>query len=407
MMKYPNDWTETTLGKSVQIARGASPRPIEAFLTTSIDGVNWIKIGDAPKEGKYITHTEEKITVSGARKSVTVRAGDFILSNSMSFGRPYILAVDGCIHDGWLRLFDYNEQIDKEFLYYILSFRLIQEQFATFAAGSGVQNLNKEVVKKVVVHFPSKPEQKAIAETLTIFDTHIANLTELIEKKKAIREGALEDLVSGKTRLSGFTGKWERVNFESVIIPKARIGWQGLKSEEYLRKGFCYLIGGTDFLNGTVSLENIWYVSEERYAMDANIQVEENDVLVTKDGTIGKIAVVPHLGKPATLNSGVFVFRTKNGLTRQFLYRVLISSIFREFIDKLAAGSTIKHLYQKDLKNFSFSMPTDEAEQEAIASVLNTMDYEILSLEEERDKMIKIREGAMDDLLTGKVRLTD
>ena len=126
MMKYPNDWTETTLGKSVQIARGASPRPIEAFLTTSIDGVNWIKIGDAPKEGKYITHTAEKITVSGARKSVTVRAGDFILSNSMSFGRPYILAVDGCIHDGWLRLFDYNEQIDKEFLYYILSFRLVR-----------------------------------------------------------------------------------------------------------------------------------------------------------------------------------------------------------------------------------------------------------------------------------------
>lgn len=407
MMTFPNDWTETTLGKSVQIARGASPRPIEAFLTTSIDGVNWIKIGDAPKNGKYITHTAEKITVFGARKSVTVRAGDFILSNSMSFGRPYILTVDGCIHDGWLRLFDYNEQINKEFLYYILFFRHIQEQFATFAAGSGVQNLNKEVVKRVVVHLPSKPEQKAIAETLTVFDTHIANLTELIEKKKAIREGALEDLISGKKRLGGFDGEWKTVDFESVIIPKARIGWQGLKSKEYLRKGFCYLIGGTDFCNGTVSLENIWYVSEERYEMDANIQVEENDVLVTKDGTIGKIALVPHLDKPAALNSGVFVFRTQNGLSRQFLYRVLISSVFREFIDTLAAGSTIKHLYQKDLKNFKFPIPLDEAEQEAITTTLTTMDDEIHSLEEERDKMMKIREGAMDDLLTGRVRLMD
>ena len=308
-------------------------------------------------------------------------------------------AADDCY------FYEHSNDIHQKYLYYY--FLLNQKTIAEQTRRTSIPRLSRDILDNLVLQLPEVAEQEAIADTLTVFDTHIANLTELIEKKKAVREGALEDLISGKTRLSGFTGKWETVNFESVIIPKARIGWQGLKSDEYLRKGFCYLIGGTDFYNGTVSLDNIWFVSEERYAMDANIQVEENDVLVTKDGTIGKIALVPHLEKPATLNSGVFVFRTKNGLTRQFLYRVLISSIFRGFIDTLAAGSTIKHLYQKDLKNFSFSIPTDEAEQEAIATVLNTMDYEILSLKEERDKMIKIREGAMDDLLTGKVRLTD
>ena len=293
-----------------------------------------------------------------------------------------------------------NSTNPKYFKYYINHIVEFERE------NTGVPQLTIPKISEKRVAFPLKEEQDRIVIALETFDIHIANLTELIEKKKAIREGALEDLISGKTRLSGFTGRWETVNFESVIIPKARIGWQGLKSDEYLRQGFCYLIGGTDFYNGTVSLDNIWFVSEERYAMDANIQVEENDVLVTKDGTIGKIALVPHLEKPAALNSGVFVFRTQNGLSRQFLYRVLISSVFKEFIDTLAAGSTIKHLYQKDLKNFKFPIPLDEAEQEAIATTLTTMDDEIHSLEEERDKMIKIREGAMDDLLTGKVRLT-
>lgn len=256
-----------------------------------------------------------------------------------------------------------------------------------------------------VPYFENNDEQTAIANLLDDFDSYIANLSELIEKKKVIRDGALEDLVNGRTRLEGYDTRWIEVPFSKVITPKARIGWQGLRSEEYLRKGYSYLIGGTDFCDGTISTDHIWFVSEDRYAMDTNIQVSENDVLVTKDGTIGKVAIVPHLERPATLNSGVYVFRTKNGLTPKFLYRVLQSTVFRKFIDTLAAGSTIVHLYQKDLKNFNFMMPEDKMEQDAIASVLTAMDEEIKALEGERNKIIQIREGAMDDLLTGRVRL--
>ena len=137
----------------------------------------------------------------------------------------------------------------------------------------------------------------------------------------------------------------------------------------------------------------------------SNIQVESNNVLVTKDGTIGKVALVPKLDRPATLNSGVFVFRTTSSLLPIFLYRVLLSSVFREFINTLSAGSTIKHLYQKDLSNFEFKIPQDTKEQEAIALILTAMDEEIESLEVEKEKMLQIKEGAMDDLLTGRVRL--
>ena len=410
MVKYPKDWHIVSLGDYCIIT--SSKRVFEKEWTKS--GIPFLRTrdiasfhaGEEQKDKLFISEStyKEKSSVSGEPQQ-----GDLLVTGVGTIGLPFLIDTDDRVYfkDGNILWIKRSESFYPKWLFLMFLSKDIKEQIAESSGFTTVGTFTIKNAKKLQLPMPEKTEQKAIAETLTVFDTHIANLTELIEKKKAIREGALEDLISGKTRLSGFTGKWETVNFESVIIPKARIGWQGLKSDEYLRKGFCYLIGGTDFYNGTVSLDNIWFVSEERYAMDANIQVEENDVLVTKDGTIGKIALVPHLEKPATLNSGVFVFRTKNGLTRQFLFRVLISSIFREFIDTLAAGSTIKHLYQKDLKNFSFSMPTDEAEQEAIASVLNTMDYEILSLEEERDKMIKIREGAMDDLLTGKVRLTD
>ena len=133
MVTYPKDWREKTFNAFLKIKRGASPRPIESYLTSNIGGVNWIKIGDAPRYGKYITSTEEKITTMGAAHSVRVFPGDFILSNSMSFGRPYILSIAGCIHDGWLRLYDFQAEADDEFLYYLL--------FATVYKGNIIKNL--------------------------------------------------------------------------------------------------------------------------------------------------------------------------------------------------------------------------------------------------------------------------
>ena len=290
-----------------------------------------------------------------------------------------------------------------EYLSYLLEFLNLND----YANRNAQPVISGQIIYAIEAPYEDDEEhQEEIARTLSQFDSYIDDLAELIEKKKGIRDGALEDLITKKTRLNGFADDWTPVTFNQVITPKARIGWQGLKKHEYLRSGYSYLIGGTDFNNGTVSLDNISYVSKERYDMDTNIQVSENDVLVTKDGTIGKVAIVPELNKPATLNSGVFVFRTNSRLVPAFLFRVLQSSVFREFIDTLSAGSTIKHLYQKDLKKFEFEIPVDMKEQEAIAAVLTAMDEEIRNLEIERDKIIQIREGAMDDLLTGRVRLT-
>ena len=199
---FCGSWKTVKLGDMLKISRGASPRPIEAFLTSGTNGVNWIKIGDASKHEKYITQTAEKITEDGAAHSVRVKAGDFILSNSMSFGRPYILRIDGCIHDGWLRLYDYQDFADREFLYYLLSSSITRRQYVMFAAGSGVQNLNKEVVKKIEVNLPTLDEQLAISSVLSALDSEISALNTQHSKLSAIRNAAINDLLSGKIRLT-------------------------------------------------------------------------------------------------------------------------------------------------------------------------------------------------------------
>lgn len=315
--------------------------------------------------------------------------------------------VPDCVFSGFiLRARPKNDALAGEYCKYCFSTKHVREEIIRNCTYTTRALTNGKVLSGIKIPIPPKEEQVEIAKTLSLFDTYIDNLTELIEKKQNIRDGALEDLIRHHTRLDGFKDEWITVTFNQVITPKARIGWQGLKKHEYLKAGYSYLIGGTDFYHGTINLDNIWFVSKERYDLDPNIQVATNDVLVTKDGTIGKVAIVPELKKPATLNSGVFVFRTNDKLLPAFLFRILSSSVFKNFIDTLSAGSTIKHLYQKDLKNFEFEIPVDKTEQEAIANTLTAMDEEIEALKAEQEKMIQIREGAMDDLLTGRIRLS-
>jgi len=155
--------TMTPLSELILIERGGSPRPIEKYITDSSEGVNWIKIGDATEGSIYITQTKERITKEGTKKSRYVQPGDFLLSNSMSFGRPYILTIDGYIHDGWLVLRDNDNLFNKIFLHTLLSSDYAMESFESMAAGSVVKNLNKELVGKLKVPVPSMDAQTAFA----------------------------------------------------------------------------------------------------------------------------------------------------------------------------------------------------------------------------------------------------
>ena len=161
----PNTWLWTYLGNVSYIVRGGSPRPIKQYITHDDDGINWIKIGDVEKGGKYIYQTNERIIPEGEKKSRRVYPGDFLLTNSMSFGRPYISQIGGCIHDGWLLIRNLNG-FDPDYLYYLLSSSYLYGQFTEKASGSTVDNLDIDKVKSAMIPLPPLAEQKRIVAKL-------------------------------------------------------------------------------------------------------------------------------------------------------------------------------------------------------------------------------------------------
>ncbi len=175
-------WVDRTLNEVCIVERGSSPRPIKKYFTTKPDGVNWIKIGDTEEGGKYVYSTAQKITPEGAKQSRFVKEGDFILTNSMSFGRPYIMKTSGYIHDGWfvLRL---NISIDTDYFYYLLSSSFVQSQFARLASGSVVKNISGDLVKQAILPIPPLAQQHAIVKKLLELGAETQRLESLYQHK--------------------------------------------------------------------------------------------------------------------------------------------------------------------------------------------------------------------------------
>ena len=182
MLEPKEGWEEKRIDEVCTIARGGSPRPIKDFITNSPEGLNWIKIGDTDMGGKYIYSTKEKIKPEGLKKSRWVEVDEFLLSNSMSFGRPYILKTNGCIHDGWLVLRDYQKYLNIDFFYYVLSSENVQKQFRIKAQGSTVSNLNTDRVASVIIYVPTIERQQSIVETLDSLKSKVDRLQENYDK---------------------------------------------------------------------------------------------------------------------------------------------------------------------------------------------------------------------------------
>ena len=182
LFELPEGWVWCRIGDIADVARGGSPRPIESYLTDDPSGVNWIKIGDAEQGGKYINSTRQRIKPEGVSRSRFVHRGDFLLTNSMSFGRPYILNVDGCIHDGWLVISPFNNVLDKNYFYYLLSSEYAYQQFSEQASGAVVSNLNRDKVAGSLIPLPPQKEQIAIAGQIGLFFSWIECLeSELVD----------------------------------------------------------------------------------------------------------------------------------------------------------------------------------------------------------------------------------
>ncbi|MEC7308054.1 restriction endonuclease subunit S [Vibrio crassostreae] len=191
---FNGDWACKKFGDCALIQRGGSPRPIESYTTNDPAGINWVKIGDVSKSSRYITKTKEKIMPEGEKLSRRVYKGDLILSNSMSFGRPYIMAIEGCIHDGWLLIRDEKELFNLEYLLQLLSSNFMLEQYRSLASGGVVINLNSDLVQSTSIWLPSKAEQTKIGEYFQSLDHLIALQQQQIKKLENVKQSFLEKM---------------------------------------------------------------------------------------------------------------------------------------------------------------------------------------------------------------------
>ncbi|MBI5326672.1 MAG: restriction endonuclease subunit S, partial [Deltaproteobacteria bacterium] len=217
--------------------------------------------------------------------------------------------------------------------------------------------------------------------------------------------------LSGVEWIGRIPGNWnvKRLKFNTYI--KARVGWHGLRADEFSLTDGVFCVMGTDLQNGVINWENCYRVSEERYQEDHYIQLRENDLLITKDGTIGKVAIVRNLKEKATLNSGVFVVRPeRREYVTPFMYWALQSPVFSEYVNYTSKGSTINHLYQETFFNLPFVIPSGE-DQTAIASFLDEKTTQIDTLIANKQKLLRTnmtkphkiayaQEGAWKKLLT-------
>ena len=192
---------------------------------------------------------------------------------------------------------------------------------------------------------------------------------------------------SGVEWLGKIPEHWKQSKLKYEFYIKARVGWKGLKSDEFQQNSYAYLVTGTDFKDVEINWKNCYQIDEFRYNDDPFIQLMNGDLLITKDGTIGKTSFVRNLDKPACLNSGIFVLRQIKDTTVDFFYWLLNSSIFHDFNKLTVSGSTIQHLYQNIFENFIFSVPKKE-EQQAISLYLNHITSAIDLLIKEKESLI-------------------
>ena len=225
--ELPRGWEWVNFGSVSEIERGGSPRPIKSFFTTDEDGLNWIKIGDTDQGGKYITSTNEKIKKEGLSKTRMVYPGDFLLTNSMSFGRPYITKIEGCIHDGWLRISP-PEALDKDYLYNLLSSPYVRSVFIAAAAGAVVMNLNADKVRDLLIPVPPIIEQHRIVAKVDELMALCDQLENQHNNAAVAHEKLVTHLLGTLTQSQNaedFNINWQRIaaHFDTLFTTEASI----------------------------------------------------------------------------------------------------------------------------------------------------------------------------------------
>lgn len=415
--EIPESWEWVRLDDVLDIARGASPRPIKDYVTTSENGINWIKIGDTEKGGKYINSTNERITLEGMKKSRFVKKGSFLLSNSMSFGRPYILNIDGCIHDGWLVLNQRVHVFEQDYLYYLLSSKMVYYQFCNKVSGAVVNNLNSDKVRETMVPLPPLEEQHRIVakieEILPYIDQYDKAYTKLEtfnkkfpeDMKKSILQMAMQGKLVEQRPEEGTADEL----YEQIVAEKAKLIKEGkIKKEKPLpeitedeipfeipsswkwvrlsQAGFTQtgntpskthpeyfgstipFVGPGDIANGKISFSK--GLSEAGRDV-ARVAYADSILQVCIGGSIGKCAIC---NQDVTFNQQINTIYPVISLSK-YLYYVLDSSYFKEFMRNNAGGTATPIINRSVWDSIVVPLPPLEEQKRIVAKIEELLPY--------------------------------
>jgi len=353
-----------------------------------------------------------------------LKGGDVLISIKGTIGRVGIVpnGFEGNISRELARL-RISKNTCAEYIAHQLEASATQERIMRSVVGTTRLEFSIATLRKFQLPLPPTDiEQLAIAQALSHVDGLLGGLDRLIAKKRDLKQAAMQQLLSGQTRLPGFgptaffkeyafgsiPDDWDVKPLKSVSTMNGRIGWQGLKQEEFtVSPDDPFLITGMNFKDGKIRWDEVYHIPEARYLEALPIQLRANDLLMTKDGTIGKLLYVdriPHPGR-ASLNSHLLVFRPIAGqYDPRFLFYQLSSPTFAQHIELHKSGTTFFGLSQTATGKYPTILPS-VPEQTDIAEVLTEMDAELAALEQRREKTRALKQAMMQELLTGRIRL--
>lgn len=330
--------------------------------------------------------------------------GTILLTSRAGIGDVGILKIKASTNQGFQSLIP--ENINGEYLYY--SIKLNKSKLLNYASGSTFLEISPKQVKKIKIIFPSDPEeQSAIATALSETDELIQKLDKLISKKKDIKKGAMQELLTGKKRLPGFSGEWENLIFDD-IISNFTTGLNPRQNFVLNSGGNIFYVTIKNFSKGKLNLDDkcdkIDSIAFSK--INKRSDLRKDDIIFASIGRVGDAYLIEETPKNWNINESVFSLRpNKNKIFPLFLYHILTTESIKNFLDNQITGSTFQSIKMADLRKVPCKIPISKQEQSAIASVLSDMDSEIEELEQKRNKYQMIKEGMMQQLLTGRIRL--
>ena len=320
-----------------------------------------------PHFGRIVTSTEEKITKEGAKKSRQVNKGDLILSNSMSYGLPYIMGIDGYIHDGWFVLKNFENTFDKDYLCNLLISSAIQNQYKRLAAGGVVQNISSDLVNSVSVSIPTMMEQKKISSLLNLIDERIATQNKIIEDLKKLKSAIIDYTIDSLDA--------DFVKFGSLYETAGEGGTPTTSNVQFYDNGNIPFIK-IDDLKQKYLTENKDFITELGLQKSSAWLVPTRSILFSNGATIGEITITTY---PVCTKQGILGIVPKQNIDVEFLYYFMSSSYFKKAISRIVTEGTMKTAYLKDINNILCPIPTKEKQQDIaiIPSALNSkIDFE-------------------------------